>query len=125
MCHSPVVATAVVPSCLLALPHALPPCSCRLPVQLLNANPQAARNEARIIAQAGMLGAVTIATNMAGRGTDILLGGNPKWLAAMALDNLVMPDVLGRVAACVIRGDGSAAACNVARPDTPLSPLHV
>ena len=33
--------------------------------------------EAQIIAQAGKLGAVTIATNMAGRGTDILLGGNP------------------------------------------------
>ncbi len=33
--------------------------------------------EAHIIAQAGRLGAVTIATNMAGRGTDILLGGNP------------------------------------------------
>ena len=33
--------------------------------------------EAEIVAQAGRLGAVTIATNMAGRGTDILLGGNP------------------------------------------------
>ena len=37
--------------------------------------------EAEIIAQAGALGAVTIATNMAGRGTDILLGGNPEFLA--------------------------------------------
>ena len=37
--------------------------------------------EAKIIAQAGRLGAVTIATNMAGRGTDILLGGNPEVLA--------------------------------------------
>ncbi|HZK24036.1 MAG TPA: preprotein translocase subunit SecA [Oscillospiraceae bacterium] len=37
--------------------------------------------EAKIIAQAGRLGAVTIATNMAGRGTDILLGGNPEALA--------------------------------------------
>lgn len=37
--------------------------------------------EAEIIAQAGRLGAVTISTNMAGRGTDILLGGNPKFLA--------------------------------------------
>ena len=37
--------------------------------------------EAYIIAQAGRLGAVTIATNMAGRGTDILLGGNPEYLA--------------------------------------------
>ncbi len=37
--------------------------------------------EAKIVAQAGKLGAVTIATNMAGRGTDILLGGNPEFLA--------------------------------------------
>ena len=37
--------------------------------------------EAEIVAQAGRLGAVTIATNMAGRGTDILLGGNPEYLA--------------------------------------------
>ena len=34
-----------------------------------------------IVAQAGRKGAVTIATNMAGRGTDILLGGNPEYLA--------------------------------------------
>jgi preprotein translocase subunit SecA len=38
--------------------------------------------EAHIIAQAGRLGAVTIATNMAGRGTDIILGGNPEFLTA-------------------------------------------
>jgi preprotein translocase subunit SecA len=38
--------------------------------------------EAEIIAQAGRLGSVTISTNMAGRGTDILLGGNPEFLAA-------------------------------------------
>jgi preprotein translocase subunit SecA len=40
--------------------------------------------EAEIIAQAGRLGMVTISTNMAGRGTDILLGGNPEFLAAQA-----------------------------------------
>jgi len=39
------------------------------------------QKEAEIVAQAGHLGAVTIATNMAGRGTDILLGGNPDFLA--------------------------------------------
>ncbi|MCL5043834.1 MAG: preprotein translocase subunit SecA, partial [Deltaproteobacteria bacterium] len=38
--------------------------------------------EAEIVAQAGRLGAVTISTNMAGRGTDIVLGGNPEFLAA-------------------------------------------
>ena len=42
--------------------------------------------EAHIIAQAGRYGAVTIATNMAGRGTDILLGGNAEYLAKAALD---------------------------------------
>ena len=39
------------------------------------------RQEAEIVAQAGRLGTVTIATNMAGRGTDIVLGGNPEWMA--------------------------------------------
>ncbi|MBR6722664.1 preprotein translocase subunit SecA [bacterium] len=43
--------------------------------------------EAYIIAQAGRLGAVTIATNMAGRGTDILLGGNAEYLAKAELDD--------------------------------------
>jgi preprotein translocase subunit SecA len=47
--------------------------------QVLNANHVAA--EAEIVAQAGRRGTVTIATNMAGRGTDILLGGNPEHLA--------------------------------------------
>ncbi len=44
--------------------------------------------EAEIIAQAGRLNAVTIATNMAGRGTDILLGGNPQALAEAEMKNL-------------------------------------
>jgi preprotein translocase SecA subunit len=43
--------------------------------------------EATIIAQAGRLAAVTIATNMAGRGTDILLGGNPDFLARSDMEN--------------------------------------
>ena len=47
--------------------------------QVLNAKYH--EKEAKIIAQAGKLGAVTIATNMAGRGTDIILGGNPDYLA--------------------------------------------
>ena len=47
--------------------------------QVLNAKYH--KREAEIVAQAGRLGAVTIATNMAGRGTDILLGGNPEFLA--------------------------------------------
>ncbi|MCL5056622.1 MAG: preprotein translocase subunit SecA [Actinobacteria bacterium] len=51
--------------------------------QVLNAKHH--DKEAEIVAQAGSLGAVTIATNMAGRGTDILLGGNPEFLAASEL----------------------------------------
>ena len=43
--------------------------------------------EAEIVAQAGRFGAVTIATNMAGRGTDILLGGNPEFLAKRDMAN--------------------------------------
>lgn len=42
--------------------------------------------ESEIVAQAGRLGAVTIATNMAGRGTDILLGGNPEYLARQQME---------------------------------------
>src|SRR4029077_11727 len=49
--------------------------------ELLNALPEHAAREAEIVAQAGRRGAVTIATNMAGRGTDIILGGNPETLA--------------------------------------------
>ncbi len=44
--------------------------------------------EAEIVAQAGRLGAVTIATNMAGRGTDILLGGNPEFMAKQEMRKL-------------------------------------
>ena len=51
--------------------------------EVLNAKHHA--KEAEIIAQAGRFGAVTIATNMAGRGTDILLGGNPDFLARKEL----------------------------------------
>ena len=50
-----------------------------IPHNVLNAKYH--EQEAQIVAQAGKLGAVTIATNMAGRGTDIMLGGNPEFLA--------------------------------------------
>ncbi len=54
-----------------------------MPHNVLNAKFH--EKEAEIVAQAGRLGQVTIATNMAGRGTDILLGGNPKMLAHQEL----------------------------------------
>ena len=47
--------------------------------QILNAKPENVKKESEIIAQAGEKGAITIATNMAGRGTDIVLGGNIKF----------------------------------------------
>ncbi|NLL63076.1 MAG: preprotein translocase subunit SecA [Ruminococcaceae bacterium] len=56
--------------------------------------------EAEIIAQAGKFGAVTIATNMAGRGTDIMLGGNPEFLAKSSLrkkgyDDEIISEAMG------------------------------
>jgi preprotein translocase subunit SecA len=56
-----------------------------IPHEVLNAKHH--EREAHIVAQAGRAGAVTIATNMAGRGTDILLGGNPEFLAEELLVN--------------------------------------
>jgi preprotein translocase subunit SecA len=53
--------------------------------------------EAEIVAQAGRKGAVTIATNMAGRGTDILLGGNPEFLASQKLREVAEPDERKRI----------------------------
>jgi preprotein translocase subunit SecA len=47
-----------------------------LSYQILNAKPENVRRESEIVAQAGKIGSITIATNMAGRGTDIMLGGN-------------------------------------------------
>ena len=54
-----------------------------IPHKVLNAKNH--EQEAAIIAQAGKMGAVTVATNMAGRGTDILLGGNPDFMARQEL----------------------------------------
>jgi preprotein translocase subunit SecA len=54
-----------------------------VPHEVLNAKHH--EREAAIIAQAGRKGAVTVATNMAGRGTDIMLGGNPEFLADLEL----------------------------------------
>ena len=63
-----------------------------IPHNVLNAKHH--EKEAYIIAQAGRAGAVTIATNMAGRGTDILLGGNAEYLAKEELENQnITPDM--------------------------------
>ncbi|NLV88347.1 MAG: preprotein translocase subunit SecA [Tissierellia bacterium] len=61
-----------------------------IPHEVLNAKYH--EREAEIVAQAGRFGAVTIATNMAGRGTDIVLGGNPEFLAKQEMKKKGYPD---------------------------------
>ena len=63
-----------------------------VPHNVLNAKYH--EKEAQIVAQAGKLGAVTIATNMAGRGTDIMLGGNAEYLAKEQLRKMDYPEEL-------------------------------
>ena len=67
-----------------------------IPHNLLNAKNHA--KESQIVAQSGRVGAVTISTNMAGRGTDILLGGNPEFLARQKmLNSNIEPEVLDKI----------------------------
>jgi len=86
-----------------------------VPHEVLNAKHH--EREASIIARAGVLGAVTVATNMAGRGTDIMLGGNPEFMADFELqrrgispvDNAeayeaAWPDEIARQKAAVAKG---------------------
>ena len=61
---------------------------------LLNAKPENVERESEIIAQAGRAGAVTIATNMAGRGTDIILGGNSDYMARLKIREILVPRLL-------------------------------
>ncbi|MBM5808287.1 MAG: preprotein translocase subunit SecA [Cyanobacteria bacterium M_surface_9_m1_291] len=63
----------------------------QIPHNLLNAKPENVEREAEIIAQAGRAGAVTIATNMAGRGTDIILGGNSDYMARLKVREVLLP----------------------------------
>ena len=67
-----------------------------IPHSVLNAKHH--EQEAQIVAQAGKLGAVTIATNMAGRGTDIILGGNAEFLAKSDLRKTDLPEEILREA---------------------------
>ena len=64
----------------------------RIPHEVLNAKSH--EKEAMIVAQAGKFGAVTIATNMAGRGTDIMLGGNSEYLAKEEMARKKVPENL-------------------------------
>jgi preprotein translocase subunit SecA len=65
-----------------------------IPHNLLNAKPENVERESEIIAQAGRKGAVTIATNMAGRGTDIILGGNVDYMARLKVREFFMPKIV-------------------------------
>jgi preprotein translocase subunit SecA len=65
-----------------------------IPHELLNARPENVEREAEIVAQAGRKGALTIATNMAGRGTDIILGGNSEYMARLKLREYFMPRIV-------------------------------
>ena len=60
-----------------------------LSYQILNAKPENVRRESEIVAQAGKKGSITIATNMAGRGTDIILGGNINFEVQKNLYNIL------------------------------------
>ena len=64
----------------------------KIPHNVLNAKYH--EQEAQIVAQAGKFGAVTIATNMAGRGTDIVLGGNAEFMAMSELRKQELPEAL-------------------------------
>lgn len=72
--------------------------------QVLNARPENVERESEIVAQCGRIGSVTIATNMAGRGTDILLGGNSDFMARLKLREFLMPKVVS-----LVNEDGSDA----------------
>ena len=90
-----------------------------IPHQVLNAKQH--ERESRVVAQAGRKGAVTVATNMAGRGTDILLGGNPEQMTRdhFLKNKMAMPY---SAAPAVIPADGDMinAAGEIAQPIAPM-----
>ncbi|KAJ1445159.1 SecA DEAD-like domain-containing protein [Pelagophyceae sp. CCMP2097] len=82
--------------------------------QQLNAKPDVAARESAIVAQAGRLGAVTVATNMAGRGTDIVLGGNAKDLAKACVEAALTGSVFDSETEGLELSAGTAAALSSA-----------
>ncbi len=66
----------------------------KIPHNILNARPENVERESEIVAQAGRKEAVTIATNMAGRGTDIILGGNSDYMARLKIREYLMPQIV-------------------------------
>ncbi|XTZ11463.1 MAG: preprotein translocase subunit SecA, partial [cyanobacterium endosymbiont of Rhopalodia inflata] len=83
----------------------------KIPHNLLNARPENVERESEIVAQAGRKGSVTIATNMAGRGTDIILGGNADYMARLKIREFLMPQIVmpeddGIMAAMMVNAGG-------------------
>ncbi len=66
----------------------------KVPHSILNARPENVERESETVAQAGRKGILTIATNMAGRGTDIILGGNADYMARLKLREYFMPKLV-------------------------------
>ena len=86
--------------------------------QVLNAKPENVERESEIVAQSGRRGAITIATNMAGRGTDILLGGNPEYMSRLKLREMLMPKVVNLMD---VESDDAVKKAQKARPLTAKS----
>jgi preprotein translocase subunit SecA len=87
----------------------------KIPHEVLNAKQH--ERESRIVAQAGRKGAVTVATNMAGRGTDILLGGNPEQMTRdyFLKNKMAMPYAAAPAVIAAVDGATESAAAPVAQ----------
>jgi preprotein translocase subunit SecA len=99
-----------------------------IPHQVLNAKQH--EREAKVIAQAGRKGAVTVSTNMAGRGTDILLGGNPEAMTReyclkekLAMPYLPAGSVIGAAPGTETPAEADAAGTGVSGNGTPSAAM--